>query len=124
VIGVGPGHGIEWIDVSGLPRKDLTVDTPVAVLAKFGLVGGGLVVALVVAYFGVGAAIVRRYVWSAEALGLSGFGAYSLVSLPLGMALEDKSFSFGVALLLALALSRAMHNESPPTGATAVPRPA
>lgn len=105
VIGVGPGHAIEWIDVSGLSRDEFTADTPLVLPAKLGLVGSVLVFLVAAAYFGVWAELTEKS-QSVEALALSGFAAVAIANLPLGMPIEDKAFSFALALLLALAVSR------------------
>ena len=117
VVGVGPGHPIEWTDVSGLPRDDFFADTPLVFPAKFGLVGIEALGFVVVSYVRLFVGVVKRGGWTAEALGLCGYGLVTSVGLPLGMPIEDKSFGFALLLLVALALS-ASHD---PLMATAQP---
>lgn len=104
LIGVGPGHSIEWTDISGLPRDDFTADTPLVLPAKFGLVGTIVVALLVAAYVRTGE-LVKLDGWAAIDVAVFGYGVAAVVGLPFGMPLEDKGFSFGLALLLALVLA-------------------
>jgi hypothetical protein len=105
IVGVGPGHGIDWIDVSGFPRSEFTADTPLVLPAKFGLVG-------VLTFLGI-AAVYASMVWrgmrrnrrSPIALTLVGFGVLMIVTLPLGFPVEDKGTSLALLLLLSLAFA-------------------
>jgi O-antigen ligase len=105
LVGVGPGHEIEWVDVSGFPRHAFTADTPFVLPAKFGIIGT-VIVGLVVAAYGLYVAdLVRRHSWTPETLALFGFAVSICLGLPLGMPLEDKAFSFALVLLLAVAIA-------------------
>lgn len=107
VVGVGPGHEIVWTDVSGARRNEFTADTPLVLTAKFGLIGTVLVAAVTVASIAVVRRLVGRSGRPTESLALFGFATAALVSLPLGMPIEEKGFSFALAMLLAVALSAA-----------------
>jgi O-antigen ligase len=107
VIGVGPGHSIEWTNVSGISRREFTADTPLVLPAKFGVVGTIVVLLLVIAYLRLAVRRGRREGWNAGQLALLGYGVFAVVSLPLGMPLEDKAFSFGLTALVAFALIEA-----------------
>lgn len=103
IIGVGPGHAIEWIDVSGYPRADYTADTPLVFPAKFGLVGVFVMLGVVYAYGATLRTALRRHRRSAITLTLVGYGVATVVGLPLGFPIEDKGASLALMLLLALA---------------------
>lgn len=105
VVGVGPGHVIEWTDVSGYPRSDFTADTPLVLPAKFGVVGLVVVGLVAVAYVAYLAGAVRKLGWVPATLALGAFVLGTGVGLPLGMAVEDKAFSFALAMLLAIVIA-------------------
>lgn len=102
LVGVGPGHRIEWTDVSGDRQSAFTADTPIVFLAKFGLVGLIPLGLLVWAYVGLLRGVLRHVGVSAMALTLVGYGVSTLVGLPLGFLIEDKGTSFALILILAL----------------------
>ena len=105
IVGVGPGHPIEWIDVSGYPRSGFTADTPLVMPAKFGLLG----IVVFLGFAGAYGATVRRAVQldrrSEVTLTLVGFGVLTILGLPLGFLVEDKGASLALILLLALAFT-------------------
>ena len=105
IVGVGPGHSIEWIDVSGYPRSGFTADTPLVMPAKFGLLG----ILVFLGFAGAYAVIARRAFQldrgSVLTLALLGFGVVVIVGLPLGFLAEDKGASLALILLLALAFA-------------------
>lgn len=103
IVGVGPGHAIEWVDVSGYRRAEFTADTPLVLPAKFGLLGVLVMLGIVYAYVSTGRTALRRNPGSAITLTLVGYGVSTLVGLPLGFAVEDKGASLALMLLLALA---------------------
>jgi hypothetical protein len=105
VVGVGPGHPIEWIDVSGYPRTGWTADTPLVMPAKFGLLGILIFLGAGVAYSSTVLLALRRDRRSAITLTLVGFGVWTIVGLPLGFPVEDKGASLALMLLLALAFA-------------------
>lgn len=110
IVGVGPGHSIKWIDVSGYPRTGFTADTPLVMPAKFGLLGILVFLGPVLAYGSTVRASLRRDRRSAITLTLVGYGVWTLVSLGLGFPIEDKGVSLALILLLSLALAeRAAH---------------
>lgn len=117
IVGVGPGHSIDWIDVSGYPREGFTADTPLVLPAKFGLLGVLVFLAFAVAYGSVARTALRRDRGSATSLTLVGYGVVTVIGLPLGFAVEDKGASLALILLLALTLaelrpSRSDHPET------------
>lgn len=104
LLGVGPGHPIEWIDVSGFPRDDYTADTPLVFPAKFGVLGLLVLGMMAYAFWFTLRMAVNRNPRSAVTLCLVGYAVSSLVGLPLGFPIEDKGASLALMLLLALAL--------------------
>jgi hypothetical protein len=105
IVGVGPGHSIEWVNVSGHLRSGYTADTPLVMPAKFGLLGVIVFSGTALAYAMTLQTALRRDRRSAVSLTLVGFGLVLLVTLPLGFAVEDKGASFALILLLALAFA-------------------
>ena len=106
LLGTGPGHVYEWTTATGRPKASFNIDTGLAFPAKFGIVGVVALAALTAAF----ASLLRR---GGRAGGISvpqaallGLGALTVLNLPLGMPLEDKGFSFGLILLLALSLPK------------------
>ncbi len=104
IFGVGLGHPIEWIDVSGFDRSDYTADTPLVMPAKFGVAGILVFVCFAIAYISIARQVLRRRRHSAVAMTLVGYAATTLVGLPLGFPVEDKGASLALILLLGLTL--------------------
>ena len=105
IVGVGPGHMIEWIDVSGYPRSGFTADTPLVMPAKFGLAGILVFLGVAAAYGSSVRAALRQNPRSAITLTLVAFGVWVIVGLPLGFPVEDKGMSLALILLLSLAFA-------------------
>lgn len=105
IVGVGPGHSIDWIDVSGYPRSGYTADTPLVLPAKFGLAGVMVFLGFAVAYGSVARTAVAGNRGSAISLTLVGYGVLMIIGLPLGFLVEDKGASLALILLLALTLA-------------------
>jgi hypothetical protein len=102
ILGVGPGHPIRWTDVSGYPRAGFTADTPLVMPAKFGLLGILVFLGAAAAYGSTMLSAVRGGRRSVMAMTLVGYGAWTVVGLPLGFPIEDKGASLALLLLLAL----------------------
>jgi hypothetical protein len=106
VFGAGPGHTFIWLDQFGKRHDSFTIDSPLAFLAKFGLLG----LAVLLAAAGSVVVFLRRFAMtSPEAsvlrAALMGYAAVWLVFLPLGLPFEDKGFGLGLLFLLALAVA-------------------
>ena len=103
--GVGPGHPIPWIDVSGFARDEYTADTPLVMPAKFGLLGVAVFIGFAVAFV----TLLRRALidipGSKAALAFTEYGALIVLGLPLGFLVEDKGTSLGLMLLLAITIT-------------------
>lgn len=102
LVGVGPGHSIDWVDVSGHQRSGFTADTPLVMPAKFGLLGIVVFLGVAAAYGATLRTALQRDRRSRTALTLVGFGFLVIVGLPLGFLVEDKGASLALMLLLAL----------------------
>jgi hypothetical protein len=106
IVGRGPGVVITWVDDSGNTVAGYTADTPLTVLAKFGLAGLVIWIALAWASIETLQRLRRAGGVSLDArsafLGL----AVGLVALaPFGAQLEDKGTGLAIILFLGLALS-------------------
>jgi hypothetical protein len=110
--GGGLGHAYEWTTYAGEEREGFNIDSPLSVAAKFG--GIGLFLLAMIAWHLL--TEVRRQMRQHGSVphgALLGYlavaGAWLLILSPF----EDKGFSFGLALLLALAFP-AVTSTSPP----------
>ena len=106
ITGGGAGYPITWVDAEGTTMSSATVDSPVAYLAKFGLLG---LVPLVMLVWGFKASLTRMRertrVPTIAQLGLIGFAGVVVAWSFLYVPFEDKGIPSGYLLLLALALS-------------------
>ena len=105
IVGVGPGHPIEWVDVSGFARAGFTADTPIVLPAKFGLLGVAVFLGFAAAYAVTTRRALQRERSTPVALTLVGYGVWAIASVPLGFLVEDKGASLALMLLLALTFS-------------------
>jgi O-antigen ligase len=108
LLGTGLGYSIAWRDSFGRLTSSVNIDSPVAYVSKFGLLGIVPLVVFVAAF----ASFLRRLRWrtggtTTTQLAVIGFGAivaaWSLLQVPF----EDKGLSSGLLLLFALAASEA-----------------
>ncbi len=107
ILGTGPGHTFEWEDSQGRPRVGFQVDTSLSVLAKFGIVGIVLLLALAIALASFLRNAARGSGITVAQAALVGYAALALLISPFAVPLEDKGFSFGLLFLLALSLPAA-----------------
>lgn len=114
-LGVGPGHIFEWANVNGLPQSTFNIDTGLSFLSKYGLVGLALLLALVVAFASFLRNAGRCSRLATPQLAVVGYAGLAVLAMPFSMPLEDKGFSFGLLLLLALCLpeEREMNGAEP-----------
>ncbi|GEM_PF-5322861 len=123
VTGVGPGHIFKWKALAGRVRHTWAiVDTPMAIPAKFGLVGIGFLFIAIAALFAFIRALTRICGRSASVLGLIGFLAFLAGRALLGPPFDDKGMSVGLMFLLALCLIDA-REKSRVLGANELPDP-
>jgi hypothetical protein len=106
LVGVGPGHSIDWVDISGYPRSGFTADTPLVMPAKFGLLGILVFSGAAVSYALTARAALRRDRRSAITMTVIGYAAWTIITLPLGFPVEDKGASLALMLLLGLAFGQ------------------
>jgi hypothetical protein len=101
LVGTGPGFVFEWSTRFGRLKSGLTIDTPLSLLAKFGVFGALLAIAV----FGAVRRVVRASgdgQYGAAGLALCGLLVLWIVSLPFGLPFEDKGCAFSLMLLFAL----------------------
>jgi hypothetical protein len=115
LVGSGLGVVVPWTTTAGRLETQFTADTPLLVLAKFGVLG----LVLVGVLGGAWVITIRRLKHGGEIaqvsrLALVGFGAAIVVLTPFGWQLEDKGTGLAVILLLALAFTEAHQAGVPP----------
>lgn len=112
VTGAGPGYSFHWTEYTGMERSGFTIDSPLAVLAKFGLLGVLLCLATAGESLRVVVARLRDPgVGDSMPLALACFLATAAVTALLVSPVEDKGFSLAFVLLLAAALPSAEPGE-------------
>jgi O-antigen ligase len=104
--GVGPGHVFQWTTTGGIVKSHFLVDTSLAVLAKFGLIG---LAALALFFWSTGRAVAaaRRQFSDPALAALLGYSAAALIFLLGDNPFDDKGFALGLLLLLAFAMPKA-----------------
>lgn len=106
LVGIGLGATVPWVDAAGRTRTDtvFTADTPVLVLAKFGILG--LVIVGVLAWSAISTirALLRRPETRQASLILIAFATGMVALTPLGWQVEDKGTGLAIVLLVGLAL--------------------
>lgn len=106
LLGVGLGYKFEVVRFGGEAAPAFSLDTALAVAAKFGIVGLGLLGVAVLAAASLYRCLRLRLPEHVR-LSYLGFSAISVAYLPLGNPLEDKGFALAVAMLVAWGLSSA-----------------
>ncbi len=105
VLGAGPGVKFEWFDSVGDRFVTTNVDTPLGFLSKFGVLGLGWILIVLVSWITFYRELRRRGREPTPAqLALVGFGAVVVGYWALQVAIEDKGLPSALLLLLALAL--------------------
>jgi O-antigen ligase len=110
VFGGGPGTYFNWTVANGEKRSAFIIDSPMAYPAKFGIVGLGALAFLIVSYASFLRSIFRLNHPSPETLALAAYVAIGIAVSFLTNPLEDKGWTLGLVLLLALVL-KAAENE-------------
>lgn len=113
LLGAGPGHKFGW-DIYrpfDTETRSYTIDTSLAAIAKYGLIGLIVFAALVRSWYYV---LPRTPLWSAT---LAGFAAVIIPASVLGSMIEDKGLP--LAMVLAIA-ARSTYLPNPPVLPTAV----
>ena len=107
LLGAGPGLEIEWTDYVGDTQRGYALDSPLMLLAKFGIVGIAAAAVWIVAFVRFSRVALGRLRGSAQSLILVGFSvvlAYGSLFLP---PMQDKGTSFALMVVLALVIGRA-----------------
>lgn len=107
VVGAGPGLAIEWRDWEGKPRAGWDLDSPVLLIAKFGVVGALAAAGWVVGFGRLSAAVFPRIRESPEFVVLVGQIVVFLYASLFSPPMQDKGMSFALMFVLALVLNRA-----------------
>lgn len=109
LVGYGPGHAIEWRASRGYSGDGYFVDSPAGFLAKFGLLGAGLIA---LALFSIAKAIValnaRRTVAGTS---LIAFAGATLSWSALGTPFDDKGLALAASLMLAMTIQESHEYE-------------
>jgi O-antigen ligase len=124
VFGAGPGTYFNWKMTNGEQRSAFNIDTPVDFPAKYGVVGLGMVAFLLLAYGSFLKSAFRISHPRPETLALAAYLGVALANALLANPFEDKGWTLGLILLLALVL-RTSGGSAParvesPLGRTAV----
>ncbi len=101
--GVGPGH-LYAVDPGSPPQ--FTLDTPLTVVAKFGVVGSTIIVAFLVQVFWCGRRVRLLVGPSIPLTALRGFAVLCIAGIPFGSMLEDKGLTIALMLLVSLVAAR------------------
>ena len=105
VAGIGLGHLYQWRDEFGVFHSTTTLDTPLLLLARFGSIGMVVSIAVAAVYVAFAARLRQYQSTTVPRSALIGFITVAIVWLIVGgPPMEDKGFSFGLMLLLTLAL--------------------
>jgi hypothetical protein len=111
--GVGPGFVFIWTDQYGGEHRNISLDTPLSFIAKFGIVGVGALLFVLIVAGRVQMQLYRVRGWARADVARLAFGAIWLAYLPLGLPLEDKGFCLGMLLLMAPMASGSPDNRIP-----------
>lgn len=124
LVGVGPGHPLPWVRVSGQVSERPTLDTSLVLPAKFGMLGVAVALVVCLGYVVFVGSIRRRIGSTASSVALLGYGLALVPGAFLGAPFEDKGFALGLALLVALLLvdrREADNEDGPRVGADGLP---
>jgi hypothetical protein len=102
VFGAGPGTNFDWTVRGVGKRSGFILDSPLDFPAKFGLVGLLALATILLSYGSFVKSAVRINHPRTETLALTGYAALAFANSFLTNILEDKGFSLGLLLLLAL----------------------
>jgi O-antigen ligase len=103
IFGSGPGTYFKWRTTNGSKRAGFILDSPIDFAAKFGLVGLVLLVFLIFEYGGFLRRALRFNHPRTETLALVAYVAMTVLNSFLTNPFEDKGWTLGLVLLLALA---------------------
>jgi hypothetical protein len=104
IFGAGPGTYFNWTVTNGEQHSAFILDSPVDFPAKFGIAGLAVVVFLVLSYASFMRSAFRFNHPRPDTLALAAYAALSVAASFLTNPLEDKGYTLGLILLLALVL--------------------
>lgn len=114
ILGSGPGYKYAYRGVGRTPTETFNLDSPLAYLAKFGLMGLGMLLSLAASIIGHLRRTRRQTDLSVERSALAAYCVLSLAWLGIvGSPFEDKGFSFGFLLLFGLSIQHKLHEPHP-----------
>ena len=102
--GTAPGTTFQWVTQDRKPVAGSLLDTPLTFPAKYGLLGLLVLAFAIVKYVSFVRGIRRGRDPTVVQLALIGYLIFVALISPLVMPLDDKGLSFGLILLVALAL--------------------
>lgn len=113
VFGVGPGTSIQWFDSFNRLKESTVVDSPLSLIAKFGVFGLVAAIVLAIGYMSSLRRLrARTHGVTVTQLALVGYGAIVLAWSLLQNPYEDKGLAIGLLLLLAVAVREATDSVS------------
>ena len=104
VLGVGPGYLFTWDLSSGDTRQTPWLDTPVVVLAKFGVLGLLLAGVVAMAFAATIRLNVRSNGWTWVAQSVLAYAAVLAALLPFGWPFEEKGMGLAIHPALGVAV--------------------
>ena len=107
IFGAGPGKTFQWKTQDGVLSSSSVIDTSLSFPAKFGLLGLAVFAFALAKYWSFLSRLRRLEQVGVAQLALTGYLAVIVAITPLFLPFEDKGFSFGLILVLALALQEA-----------------
>jgi hypothetical protein len=113
IVGVGLGYDFALPPTIDGPRHQFTLDSPVLVFAKFGVLALLLLAALSGAFWFTLRDLVRQERWSWVTQSLIAYSVLLVMMLPFGWPLEDKGTGLVLILLLGAAFARPHQSEVP-----------
>ncbi len=102
IFGAGPGTYFNWTVTNGEERSAFIIDSPMSFPAKYGVVGLAVIVFIALSYMRFFRTAFRSNHPRPETLALTAYAIITVASVFLGNPLEDKGWSLGLVLLLAL----------------------
>jgi O-Antigen ligase len=102
VLGTGPGTNFQWTVTNGGKRSAFIIDSPLDFPAKYGAAGLIVLAVILLSYGSFLRSALRDNHPRTETLALVGYAALALANGVLTNTLEDKGFTLGLLLLLAL----------------------
>jgi hypothetical protein len=111
LVGVSPGHMYSWVTERGREKSGLSLDTPFALPASFGLLGVAVAVLTLHNLMRFLDRLRKETTFPAlESDAIRSFMVFLIVYVVAGSPFEDKGLSFAFMLLISLAFIRSLHD--------------